>query len=272
MLLINGQISALISAEDRGLLYGDGLFETLAVQNCYPQFWEKHIQRLNLGCVRLGIPVPDPAILHEEALTVCREAHRAVLKIIVTRGSGGRGYRCRSTENPTRIVALHSSFDYPADFKQQGIAVRVCSTKLGSNPALAGIKHLNRLEQVLARNEWDDPGIAEGLMCDNSGRVIEGTMTNVFIVQDGRLLTPDLSQCGVAGIMRELVMETAAEMALPVSITGLSVDDMMRAQEIFLCNSLIGLWPVRQLEELSLPVGQITRRIAIHLDELMNSC
>ncbi|MEO5702752.1 MAG: aminodeoxychorismate lyase [Gammaproteobacteria bacterium] len=272
MILINGHQSSLISAEDRGLLYGDGLFETLAVFNGQPRLWDRHMRRLCLGCVRLGIPSPDLTALRAEALVVCQSAPQAVLKIIVTRGSAQRGYRGLSATNPTRIVALYPWFDYPADFEQHGIAVRVCTTRLGSNPALAGIKHLNRLEQVLARNEWDDPAIPEGIMLDGQGQVIEGTMSNIFMVCDGRLLTPDLSQCGVAGIMRELILETAVAMALPATITVLSLNEMMNAQEIFLCNSLIGLWPVHALAETRFPVGPVTRCMAARLNELLNTC
>ncbi|MEO5574046.1 MAG: aminodeoxychorismate lyase [Gammaproteobacteria bacterium] len=272
MTLINGQQGSQLNVEDRGLLYGDGLFETLAVRNGHPLLWERHVQRLRLGCTHLGIAAPDAENLRAEALAVCQSAQQAVLKIIVTRGCGQRGYRGHSAKSPTRILTLHSWPDYPLDFKQQGIAVRVCETRMGSNPALAGIKHLNRLEQVLARNEWDDPNVPEGVMLDGAGQVIAGTMTNIFRVRDGHLLTPDLSQCGVAGIMRGLILETAAHMGLPVTISGFKLDELLSAQEIFVCNSLIGLWPVRELAGTILPVGPITRQIAAHLDELLNAC
>jgi 4-amino-4-deoxychorismate lyase len=272
MTLINGQQSSQISAQDRGLLYGDGLFETLAVRNGRPLLWGRHMHRLALGCTRLGIIAPDLDNLSAEVLDICQGAQQAVLKIIVTRGYGQRGYRGLSSEDPTRIIMLHPWPEYPAGFKQQGVAVRVCSTRLGRNPLLAGIKHLNRLEQVLARNEWDDLSIPEGIMLDSAGQVVAGTMTNVFLVRDGRLLTPDLSQCGVAGIMRELILETAAQMALSVTITELNLRDMTNMQEIFLCNSLIGLWPVRELDGTSIPLGPVTRHVAACLDELLNAC
>ncbi len=245
--LIDGRQSDQINIEDRGLLYGDGLFETLAVRAGVPQLWDRHMQRLGLGCLRLGITPPDLTNLRKEAHAVCQGAERAVLKIIVTRGSGARGYRCRDSEKTTRIIALQPWPDYPDNFKQQGVAVRLCATRLGSNPVLAGLKHLNRLEQVMARNEWDDPTIPEGLMLDSAGTVIEGTMSNIFVVRGGVLQTPDLSQCGVAGIMRGLILEMAAEMGLTTEITQPGLKDIMAAQEIFLCNSLIGLWPVREL-------------------------
>jgi len=272
MTLINGQQSDQLGIDDRGLLYGDGLFETIAVRAGVPQLWDRHMQRLGLGCMRLGITLPDLINLRKEAHTVCRDAQRAVLKIIVTRGSGARGYRCRDSANTTRILALQPWPDYPDDFKQRGVAVRLCVTRLGSNPMLAGLKHLNRLEQVLARNEWDDPAIPEGLMLDSAGAVIEGTMSNVFLVRGGTLQTPDLSQCGVAGIMRGRILEMAAEMGLATGIMQLGLKDLMDAQEIFLCNSLIGLWPVRELAGTSIPPGPVTQQIAARLNTLPEPC
>ncbi|MEO7558234.1 MAG: aminodeoxychorismate lyase [Gammaproteobacteria bacterium] len=271
MTLINGQQSAQISSEDRGLLYGDGLFETIAVRAGSPQLWDRHMQRLSLGCARLGIALPDLINLRKEAHAVCHDAEQAVLKIIVTRGSGARGYRCRDSERPTRILALQAWPDYPADFTEQGVAVRVCATRLGSNPLLAGLKHLNRLEQVLARNEWDDPAVPEGLMLDSAGQVVEGTMSNVFLVRGGMLQTPDLSQCGVAGIMRGRILEMAADMGLTTGIIQLDLKDIMEAQEIFLCNSLIGLWPVREVARIPIPRGPVTQRIAACLNETLNN-
>ncbi|MEW6354499.1 MAG: aminodeoxychorismate lyase [Pseudomonadota bacterium] len=269
MHLINGQPAANIDVGDRGLHYGDGLFETLAVRAGVPLLWERHMQRLTHDCARLGIAAPDVALLHQEAEQVCAAAPRAVLKIIITRGVGGRGYRCTAS-TPTRILTLHPWLDYPDAFKQQGVKVRVCATRLGMNPALAGVKHLNRLEQVLARNEWDDADIPEGLMLDGAGRVVEGTMTNVFAVRDGVLLTPDVSQCGVAGVMRALILEQAAAWGIKSRITQFGVEELTAMHEIFVCNSLIGVWPLRELAGVAFPVGPLTRRIAAHVDEIMH--
>lgn len=269
MHLINGQRTESIDARDRGLHYGDGLFETLAVRAGAPLLWERHMQRLMHGCARLGLPAPDVALLHRETTHVCANAARGVLKIILTRGVGGRGYRCAAS-TPTRILTLHPWPDYPDAFKQQGIKVRICATRLGMNPALAGVKHLNRLEQVLARNEWDDADVPEGLMLDGAGRVIEGTLSNVFAVRDGALLTPDLSQCGVAGVMRALILEQAAAWGIETRVTQFGVEELTAMHEVFVCNSLIGVWPVRELAGAALAVGPLTRRIAAHIDEIMN--
>src|SRR5690606_13424665 len=145
---------------------GDGVFETLAVRDGRCEFWDRHLQRLTRGCEALRLPAPRPDQLGEEAGSLVRDVRQGVLKIIVTRGSGGRGYRPSREAVPTRILMLSEWPVYPDDWHESGVAVRLCEQRLGSQPALAGIKHLNRLEQVLARMEWDDTDIAEGLLCD----------------------------------------------------------------------------------------------------------
>lgn len=277
-MLINGVVGTQISVQDRGLHYGDGVFETLAVRAGVPLLWDRHMQRLYAGCMRLGITPPDTALLAAEACRVCTHDSsnlaQGVLKIIITRGEGARGYRMITTTPvpATRILALHPWASWPEEFVQRGVRVRVCATRLGINPALAGIKHLNRLEQVLARNEWSDADIPEGLMLDTAGCVIEGTMSNVFVVRDGKLYTPDVSRCGIAGIVRGLIIELAKEWSLECAITGLTLHDIQDANEIFLCNSLIGVWPVREIDGVHLAPGPLTRRIAARINEIMNPC
>lgn len=259
--LVNGQMKTTLDIQDRGLQYGDGLFETIAVIDGSPQFLDKHLDRLLKGCAKLLIPEPERALLESEVLQLCGGSDKAVLKIIITRGTGGRGYRPSVYPEPTRIISLHEWPDYPPDQVEKGIQVRYCNTRLSTNPALAGIKHLNRLEQVLARSEWNDPGIAEGLMLDASGFVIEGTMSNLFIVRDGILITPDLSGCGVEGIMRSIVIETASSMGVTHRILQITPQEISEADEIFICNSLIGIWPVCQLDQHSCIIGKITNQL-----------
>lgn len=258
-MLIDGKDSDQIAADDRGLLYGDGLFETLAVRDGIPQLWDRHMARLTGDCARLGITPPAQELLRCEADRLCAGHARAVLKIIVTRGSGGRGYRPAAQALPRRILSLHSWPDYPAHCWQQGVDVRLCDLRLGSNPRLAGIKHLNRLEQVLARSEWDDAAVAEGLMLDGAGNLIEGTMSNLFLVRDGYLHTPALETCGVAGVMRAHVLALAAQAAIPCVVQPLSLADAAAADEMFLCNSLIGIWPVRRFQGREWIPGPLTR-------------
>ena len=246
-----------VSAADRGLQYGDGLFETIAIAQGEPLLWERHMARLEMGERRLGLPPENKNRLRQEVLSVAGEISPAVIKIILTRGAGGRGYRPPVYPQISRIVSLHEWPRYPAQWFSKGIRLRICSTLLGRNPRLAGIKHLNRLEQVLARQEWDDPNIPEGLMLDEDNHVIEGTQSNLFLLKGGRLITPDLSVCGVAGVVRELVLELAVELKLATQITQIRVGDLNRADALFITNSLLGICPVAALENLRFDIHKI---------------
>ena len=246
-MLINGKSENLIDAADRGLQYGDGLFETLAVVEGRPCLWHLHMQRLSRGCERLKIPFPGSDQLLHEVLQELGSTERAVVKIILTRGRGGRGYRPPTVISPNRMVLSFPWPGYPLDAQLDGVKVGVCSTRLGLNPGLAGLKTLNRLEQVLAQSEWKEGSVAEGLMLDTNDHVIEGTMSNLFLLRGGILITPDLSHCGTAGVMRELIIDTARRRKLELKVAAVRLDDLWGADGLFLSNSLIGIWPVREL-------------------------
>ncbi|MDH3887453.1 MAG: aminodeoxychorismate lyase [Gammaproteobacteria bacterium] len=259
--IINGRMTDCVASTDRGLLYGDGLFETIAVVEGEPGHWQQHLQRLQAGCARLGIEAVDELLLAEEYRQLVDGAGRAVVKIIVTRGPGGRGYRVPARPAPTRILQLHDWPDLPLACARQGVAVRMCDMRLGHNPRLAGIKHLNRLEQVLARQEWDDTGIMEGLLLDSGNHLVEGTMSNLFLVRDGVLLTPDLQRCGVAGIMRSQLLALADQLSINTEVCQLGMADLQAAEEVFICNSLIGIWPVISIDDRKYTRGIITSRL-----------
>jgi len=261
MILINGENKSNIEVTDRALQYGDGLFETIAIKSGKAQFLDRHLKRLNVGCTRLRIPLPEHQLLASEVEKLAEDADQAVIKIIITRGSGGRGYRQPDYVHPTRIVSLHPYPDYPVSLKEQGIVARFCETRLGLNSTLAGIKHLNRLEQVMARSEWRDPAILEGIMFDNDGYVIEGTMTNLFYVKDNILTTAQLDNSGVAGIIRGIILELSAINGLRAVESKIRNAELLLADEVFVCNSIIGIWPVRQIEQTHFSVGPITQRI-----------
>jgi 4-amino-4-deoxychorismate lyase len=256
-LLINGELSTQISASDRGLLYGDGLFETIAVADSRPCLWERHYQRLEAGGSCLGIPIPASEILLQEIRQEIDSNQNGVIKLIITRGEGARGYAPSKNPTPNRIVQYSPWPDYPTELQTDGVRARVCSTRLGANRALAGIKHLNRLEQVMARSEWDDSEINEGIMLDARGQVIEGTMSNIFMLKDGVLHTPDLSECGVAGIMRGLVLDTAQEQGLDINIGHIPLSELLHADSVMLTNSLIGICPVKSLDEREYDLSQL---------------
>ncbi|MDD2723906.1 MAG: aminodeoxychorismate lyase [Methylovulum sp.] len=264
MYLVNGIASTTIDVADRGFQYGDGLFETIEIFNRQAVFLEQHLQRLQTGCARLYLPTPDTKLLVSEINKVCTFAPvmgQAVVKLILTRGAGGRGYRQPDIIEPTRVISLHPFPDYPDSYPQQGVIARFCHTRLGLNPALAGIKHLNRLEQVLARAEWSDPGIQEGIMLDMNDHVIEGTMSNIFYVKNNVLYTAQLTQSGVAGVMRQIIIGLCTQNKLAVIEHHYTKADILSADEIFFSNSIMGIWPVRQIEGSPFSVGPISRQI-----------
>ncbi|MCO6413278.1 MAG: aminodeoxychorismate lyase [Thiogranum sp.] len=259
---VNGVAQAHIAVADRAVQYGDGLFETIRVQQGRAVHLPRHLARLRAGCRRLGILAVPWDTLQREIADLVAQHDAAVLKVIVSRGSGARGYRAEPGQPATRILSLSSLPQRPAGVIDTGVRVMICNTRLAHQPALAGIKHLNRLEQIVARAEWDDPGISEGLMLDCDGRVVEGTMSNVFLVRGKGLLTPDLSQCGVAGVMRSVILDCAAQQGMPCEIRALTLDDVRTADEVFVCNSLIGIWPVTLIDGIGkFDIGETVRAL-----------
>jgi len=251
--LVNGRTGQL-DPLDRGLQYGDGLFETMAVRDGRARFVEWHLARLAEGARRLALPLPDQDMLLGQ-IAAAWPGGRGVVKLIWTRGAAGRGYRPPANVEPTCIAAGFEWPAWPAGAWSEGVRLRYCQMRLGRNPVLAGIKHLNRLEQVLARAEWDDEGIAEGLMLDDRGQVISGTQSNLFAVIAGQIVTPALDQCGVAGIMRRAFCAWSALHATAVVERSLQPDELETAAEIFMTNALIGAWPVRELAGRQVPAG-----------------
>lgn len=247
-ILVDGKPSESVAAEDRGLMYGDGVFRTLSLRDGVPRWWDDHLACLAADCDRLGLPRVAWDVWRNDLGALDIPAGEAVLKLVVTRGAGMRGYR-PSPDRPCTRLAIVMPAPCPVHPGDR-VRARVCRLRLGHQPALAGVKHLNRLENVLAQAEWDDPEIAEGLLLDQDGHLVGGTKSNVFIVRDGRLVTPALSRCGVAGVARARLIGIARAAGLDVELNdGLWLEDVMRADEVLLCNSVIGLWRVGRLEE-----------------------
>ncbi len=259
--LINGQFEQQVSVLNRALQYGDGLFETIAVVDGQPLAWDRHIDRLQAGCERLNIECPKPSQLVSESIQLCGQSKLAVLKLIVSRGEGGRGYQPAKSMKPTRIFSLHDWPDYPSDYQKHGIAVSVCKTRLGLNPSLAGLKHLNRLEQVLLSQEVSLAQNPEGLALDIEDRVIEGSKSNIFIVKNGQFLTPSLDIAGVAGVIRGKILDICKASGLLCGVTTLSLQDVLNADEVFLCNSIVGVWPVLQIADAAFKTGPYTQKM-----------
>ena len=271
--LINGESKHAISINDRGLLYGDGLFETMAVRNGQIHLWEAHWQRLSLGCKQLSIGLPEKNTIENEIkiLIESNNEKQFVIKLIVTRGEGKRGYRFAKEQNATRILSSHAWPNYLDKYQAEGVDVCYCETKLSENEKLAGIKHLNRLEQVLARNEWDDE-FQEGLMLTTKGNVVDGTMSNFFAVQDNKIFTPNLSLCGVEGVMRKTVIKAAKEKGYSIYEKDFNKAEVEQADELFLTNSLFGIWPIKIVGKTRFTkVGNITKDLQEEIREYVSN-
>ena len=261
----DGESINALSIDDRAIQYGDGLFETIAIRGGEPRLWQLHVERLHHGCERLAIAVPTEESLRANVQQAIQESgidsDYALAKIIVTAGSGPRGYK-RTDSGQSRVLIAVYDVQQPGQAAyRDGVEVVRCATTLAAQPALAGIKTLNRLEQILARNEWQDPDVFDGLMCDSAERLICGTMSNVFVVRDQSISTPDLGRCGVAGVMRRHVLDTLQGAGKSVPEEDIHWDDAMSANEVFLTNSQFGVMPVRQCGERHWSVGPITREL-----------
>jgi len=267
MILVNGVPGDTIAVTDRGLAYGDGVFRTLAVRGGQPRQWRRHYDRLGRDCAALGIVCPDETTLRSDLAQLSNSGSDFAVKIIITRGSGPRGYAPPSPAQPTRIVSASALPQYPQDFAARGIRLRLCAIRLGFQPALAGVKHLNRLENVLARREWDDADIAEGLLCDTEGNAICGTMTNLFLVERGALFTPALTRCGVAGVTRDRVIDAAARHGVACHVENVACERVLQAEEVWLTNSLVGIWQARELGDRRWAPGTLVARMRQWLDE-----
>jgi 4-amino-4-deoxychorismate lyase len=250
--LINGSFEQAISAIDRGFSYGDGVFRTMRVRNGLPVSWPFHYQKLVADCAVIGIVCPSAELLMSDFQKLFEqelflEDSNQVAKIIITRGEGERGYAPPVITVPTRVLIKSNMPHYAAAHYEQGVQLHACDTKLSAQPKLAGIKHLNRLENVMARMEWRDEAIFDGLMMNQSNQVIECTASNLFARFGQRLMTPDLSQCGVAGVTRQRILGLGYVLGLNITTQEISLDQLLGADEVIICNSLYGVFQVTKI-------------------------
>ena len=278
--LINGVFSETVSVFDRGLAYGDGLFETMSwrytgKKKNQVEFWKRHLNRISFSCKKLKISLPKENILQSHKDKILNKAYRlgikkGILKLIITRGIGMRGYKFEKNINPTIIFLAFPFRDYPNHFYELGVNTKFCKSYITSNRNFAGLKHLNRLDSVLARDEWNNEKIYEGMFIDENENIIEGTMTNIFLVKGKNLFTPELLDYGINGIMREVVLENYDKFFDKIKITKIKKTSLNEFDQMFLTNSLLKIMPVRKIEKHKFSILDNTRRIIEHYQWIKN--
>jgi 4-amino-4-deoxychorismate lyase len=236
-----------VSAADRGFGYGDGVFRTVRLAGGRVAAWHRHATKLADDLARLQLGPPDLLRIEADLADLAAEHPDCVVRITVTGGASTRGYRRRHGAPLCTVLRATLPPVVPPEAARAGIELYLCSLRLADQPALAGVKHLNRLEQVLARAEWDDERMPEGLTLDAAGHAICGTMSNLFIAEGKRLATPDLSRCGVAGVQRGRILDWARVAGIPCTIEPLPLARVLAADALVVCNSVAGAWWVRQL-------------------------
>ncbi len=240
--IVNGSFDYAISPLDRGFAYGDGVFRTMIVRNGLPECWPQHYQKLVADCAAINIVCPSAELLISDLQLLFTEQEIAddsvtVVKIIITRGEGERGYAPPAITSPLRVMIKTDMPTYPNEYFDEGVDLHICKTTLATQPLLAGVKHLNRLENVLARMEWTDPNIVDGMMLDSDQHVIECTSANIFICNGNTLTTPSLDLCGIAGITRQRVMDLAHLIGLSIKVESFKLEQLFAADAVIITNS-----------------------------------
>lgn len=256
--LVNGEISSFIHTSNRGLNYGDGVFETMVIHQGNPRWWQAHMDRLGIGCKRLGLQMPQQAVLLREVKTASAGLTSAVVKIVLTRQGQARGYGYDANSGCDRLISAHAMPENLIQSELKGSRARICDLRLAIQPALGGIKHLNRLEQVLATAEDYDEDVSEGILLDHEDNVISAISANLFIVMGQRLLTPRLDRSGVRGVVRTQILAAFKSRAEQRRIQP---DFLREAHEVFICNSVRGIVPITRIDEQDYEIGTVTREL-----------
>ncbi len=263
---LNGKPEQCLPFIDRGFCYGHGVFETARLWHGECPLWDYHFARLCRGADLLGIEIDRTVFSAYWQAFLAAVPVDGVVKVVITAGEGDRGYRQAGAGNANYVMQwfpLTDNQEVMALRQRLGVSIDLCRYRLPNNPILAGIKHLNRLDQVLASAELDARRFPEGLVLDTGGRIIEGISRNVFLRIGEHWLTPDLARCGVAGVMRRFLLERVfTRLALPVQVVDIPVDRLRDAEEMFMCNSVSGIWPVTAIDRQgSFEIGEQTRKI-----------
>ncbi len=271
--MVDGELSANVAPDDRGLAYGHGLFETMRLSTGAIPLQDRHLARLVRDAERLHLPV-DRVAVNADIERFIAHLKRAgitdgVVKLIITAGSGGRGYRTPKTLAARCILQYSALPNDLAALARTGARLYECEYRLPDNTTLAGIKHLNRLDQILARNEWQD-NYDDGLMLDQKNLLVETTCANVFVRMGDEWLTPRLERAGIDGILRAFILNhLAPSNNLKVRECDLQIEDVVRCSEWFLCNSVRGIVPIIDLSGFrQWPVGDGTLRFSHALGKI----
>lgn len=246
-MIVNGRQQQHIPIADRGLQYGDGCFTTMAFRNSHLEFFDAHIERLKLACKTLFIEFNKWSELKDCIVDSLKSTADCVVKVMITRGEGGRGYSPVGATDPSYIISHHTIPSHYTSWQAKGIQLTVSPITLACQPLLAGIKHLNRLEQVLVKQTLAQTRYDDAVVCDNQQNIIESSVGNLFWYKDNVWNTPDLSSSGVEGVMRNHVLAVIQEHGLECKVLKQDVSALFSAQELFVCNSLMLLVPVVSL-------------------------
>ncbi|WP_199454901.1 aminodeoxychorismate lyase [Vibrio owensii] len=270
MFWVNGLPQTHISLGDRSFQYGDGCFTTIKTKKGELEHWQAHVERMEACLKTLHIPFPDWNQVFDWVMKAVLNDELAGIKIHISRGTGGRGYSPSGIEGP---VVTISNFAFPSHYsswQENGVSLGVCRTHLGIQPLLAGHKHNNRIEQVLAKAEIEGTEFTDAVTLNVQNHVIETTMANLFWVKDKKVYTPDLSLSGVAGVMRRKVLEFLQTNGYPVQVATFELSDLLNADEVWMCNSLLGVAPVSGIStpdnKIDFPIGKLTRRLQGNLN------
>ena len=279
--LVNDVFTDQISVYDRGLSYGDGFFETMFWKNVPKinknkvEFWDRHIKRIKKSCILLDIKLPEDEVLFQYKEKILSKAQEnnydsGILKIIITRGVGGRGYKYEKDMTPSIIFLVSPRPTLTKVIFKNGVKVIFCKKCITRNENLSGFKHLNRLDSVLSRSEWNDPEIFEGIFIDKKKNIIEGTMTNIFMLKKNIIYTPSINNCGIKGIMRQVIIEKCKKLFRGVIIKKISKKELLSSESIFLTNSILKILPVKRIENLEFEINKKIKRIINELQDDTN--
>ncbi|MFT4941366.1 MAG: 4-amino-4-deoxychorismate lyase [Paraglaciecola sp.] len=250
-MIVNGQSQTFLNLADRAVQYGDGCFTTISVTDGKAELWAQHLQRLKTSCERLHISFTEWQNLQTGVETLILDKTDAVLKIIISRGEGGRGYGTLNVSSPNYILSLHDKPDHFKQWQQVGISLTLSPIALAKQPILAGIKHLNRLEQVLIKQSLEQTTYVDAVVCDTDKMLIETSMGNLFWRQGSVWYTPELDCSGVEGVMRNHIMEMIQvnrHWKMTVQEVRSTIRNLTEADEVFVCNSLMKVVPVTHID------------------------